>query len=466
MPRAAVRACSRRRAADPPLGDGALGYAPGMQRTSVDRGPSDGPVDDPAAAPGARRDLPRSVDVLVAGGGPSGAAVAARLARSGRSVLLLERAPAWRWRAGGVFASPAAVAELRALGLAAPTLGAVSRSIPALRVETPAGTAFELTYGAEAGGEGAVGFDRSGLDPALLDVAAAAGADVRLGVAVRGVELADHRHGTHALVDGPGGPCGEPVRLEARVIVGADGPRSVVAAAAGMGRPPRLAGRVGLSWHVADEPGDAPKPARMVVLSGGAYCGLAPVPGGRLNVGIVLAGRAWRDRLVRQGAAATGEHVLRSVPPLPGDPEPWREGRITDGIAGASPLGSRVGQRAGPDWLVVGDAAGFLDPFTGEGLHRALVSARLAADVVDAHLHGEPGGLAAYDRAMRDRFATKDRVSLLVQALLARPPLFEHAARRLARKPEIRATIGLVIGDMVPASRALDPRFLAALVVP
>ena len=412
------------------------------------------------------RPLPDAADVIVVGGGPSGAAVAARLARRGHAVLLLERSPAWRWRAGGVFASPAATAELRALGLAAEVLGRVARPIPAMRVETPAGTSFELTYGAEAGGEGAAGFDRAALDPALLDHARAAGADVRIGVAVRGVELADHRQPTHVLVDGPDGPGGEPQAIEARVVVGADGPRSVVAAAAGMTRAPRLADRVGLSWHVEDEPGDAPKVARMVVLPGGAYCGLAPVPGGRLNVGIVLAGRGWRDRLAATGAAATGEHVLRSVPPLPGDPEAWREGTITDTIAGASPLGSRVAQRAGPDWLVVGDAAGFLDPFTGEGLHRALLSARLAADAADAHLAGDPAGLAAYDRAMHDRFATKDRLSLLVQAFLVRPPLFEHAARRLARKPDIRATMGLVMGDLVPASRGLDPRFLAGLLVP
>lgn len=426
----------------------------------------DAEVPGDGALPGEpRRDdgLPAVVDVLVAGGGPAGAATAAHLARSGHRVLLLERNPHWRWRAGGVFASPAAVAELRALGLPAETLRAVSRAIPSMRVETPAGTAFELTYGAEAGGEVAVGFDRSALDPALLDLARAEGADIRTGIAVRDVDLADHRQGTHVLVEAPRGSAGGPAVIEARVVVGADGPRSVVAAAAGMTRPPRLGARVGLSWHVADEPGDAPKAARMVVLRGGAYCGLAPVPGGRVNVGIVLAGRAWRDRLIRDGAAATGEHVLRSVPPLPGDLETWREGTITDAIAGASPLGSRVARRAGPDWLVVGDAAGFLDPFTGEGLHRALVSARLAADAIDAHLRGDPGGLAAYDRAMRARFATKDRLSLLVQALLARPPLFEHAARRLARKPDIRGTMGLVMGDLVPASRAFDPRFLAAL---
>jgi flavin-dependent dehydrogenase len=402
---------------------------------------------------------PRPVDVAVIGGGPAGAAIATRLARAGHAVVLLERSPAWRWRAGGVFASPAAVAELRALGVAAATLTTVARPIPAMRVETPAGTAFELTYGAETGGEPAVGFDRSTLDPALLDLARAAGAEVCAGTTARAVELSDHRHGTVIRL-GPGN-----VDLAPRVVIGADGARSLVAVAAGMDRPARLADRVGLTWHVADEPGDAPRPARMVVLPDGAYCGIAPVPGGRVNVGVVLAGRGWRERLVRDGAAATGEHALRSVPPLPGDPEAWREGRITDAIAGTSPLGCRVARRAGPDWLVVGDAAGFLDPFTGEGLHRALVSARLAADAVDAFLRGA-GELAAYDRAMASRFGTKDLVSLLVQAFLARPRLFEHAARRLAKKPSVRATMGLVMGDLVPATRALDPRFLAGLLVP
>jgi flavin-dependent dehydrogenase len=146
---------------------------------------------------------------------------------------------------------------------------------------------------------------------------------------------------------------------------------------------------------------------------------------------------------------------------------------VVDAIAGASPLGSRVARRAGPGWLVVGDAAGFLDPFTGEGLHRALVSARLAAAAIDADLRGRGRGTTrtrdagtAYERAMRARFAGKDIVARLVVAFLARPALFEHAARRLATRDDTRATMGLVMGDLVPASRALDPRFLAGLLRP
>ena len=402
------------------------------------------------------------VDVVVVGGGPAGAATAAYLARAGHEVMLVERAPAWRGRAGGVFASPAAVRELRHAGLEAETLARVARPIPAMRVELPDRdrTSFRLTYGAETTGDTSVGFDRSALDPALLEHAAAVGVDVRCGVPVTSVELPDHRHGASVTLGGDGAV------YEAAIVVGADGPRSIVAEEAGMVRPPRLADRVGLSWHVADEPGDPVKDARMVVLPGGAYCGIAPVPGGRVNIGIVLAGKGWRDRLARDGAAAVGRDAFTVIPRLGDAVERWRTGAITDSIAGSSPLGSRVERRCGPGWAVVGDAAGFLDPFTGEGLHRALVSARLAAEAIDAELRGTLGALGAYDRAMTGRFATKDLVSLVVQGFLGRPALFAYAGRRLARRASVRATMGLVMGDLVPASRALDPRFLAALLRP
>ena len=396
-----------------------------------------------------------AVDVAVIGGGPAGAAVAGHLASRGWLVAVLERTPAWRWRACGVFSSPASVTALHRTGLSETTLARVTRPIPAMRVETVRGTRFRLTYGDHGLRTApAVGFDRSALDPALLDQAADCGADVRRGVAVRAVRLPSRRGEPAELEvdDGQGGS-----RLRAAVVIGADGARSLVARAAGVRRRSPLADRIGLTFHVPDPVAGA-HDARMVVLHGG-YVGLAPVPGGRVNVGIVLDGR-WRDRLRKEGGRATATAILARVAPELADSGPC------DHLAGAMPLAHGVARRAGPGWLLVGDAAGFLDPFTGEGLHRALVSAELAAIAIDGLLHGHRRDLEGYSRAMRRRFRGKDVVSLLVQLFLSRPALFEHAAIRLAARPDVRETMGLVMGDLAPASHALDPRFLAALLRP
>jgi flavin-dependent dehydrogenase len=415
-------------------------------------------------------------EIAIVGGGPSGCVLAARLAGAGRAVVVLERAPHWRWRASGVFASPAAVDALESAGLDASVVRSVARPIPAMRVETPAGTSFRLTYGADLGGRFAVGFDRSRLDPALVDLARARGADVRLGDTVVGADLDS---GTLAVRSADG------VRstITATVVVGADGLRSPIARAAGVARPVRLAPRIGLTYHLEDATTEAGRDARMRLLRDG-YVGIAPVPGRRVNVGIVL-GATWRATLARDGVEAVTRSIVAAIPATSDDPAGWRSGPRCDPVEGAWPLGHRVTRRAGlaggrTGWLLVGDASGFLDPFTGEGLHRALVSAELAARAIiagwaergDGHRgdgrRGDRRGdaLAAYDRSMRRRFATKDAVSWLVQAFLARPAWFEYAARRVAARPAVRATMGLVMGDLVPARQALDPRYLAALLAP
>ena len=155
-----------------------------------------------------------SADVAIVGGGPAGASIAAAARRRGPTVVVLERSPAYRWRACGVFASPAAVDRSAGPASTRRLSRRVARPIPAMRVETPAGTSFRLTYGAETAAA-AVGFDRSALDPALLDAGRGSGSR-------RSARL---ERRPHVDLDGRR-RCGAPdgaTTVARAIIVGADG---------------------------------------------------------------------------------------------------------------------------------------------------------------------------------------------------------------------------------------------------
>jgi flavin-dependent dehydrogenase len=188
----------------------------------------------------------------------------------------------------------------------------------------------------------------------------------------------------------------------------------------------------------------------MRILADG-YVGIAPVPGGRVNIGIVL-GPAWRTTLARDGAEGVARSIVAGIPPTRDDPAAWRLGRICDSIEGAWPLGQRVTRRAGiggagAGWLLVGDASGFLDRSPARGLHRALVSADFAASHLSSHARRHDA--RALRRAMRRRF--RPRTPCRGSSRPSSPiGLVQYAARLVATRAGVRATMGLVMGDLVP----------------
>jgi flavin-dependent dehydrogenase len=118
------------------------------------------------------------------------------------------------------------------------------------------------------------------------------------------------------------------------------------------------------------------------------------------------------------------------------------------------PLAYRVSAPREGGVLLVGDAAGFYDPFTGEGIFTALRSAELGADVVvDALRRGDVSAraLARYDRERAAVFADKVRLTRALQVLIRHRRLANIAARVLARRPALLDTLMGVIGDYVPA---------------
>src|SRR5207247_2440717 len=139
------------------------------------------------------------------------------------------------------------------------------------------------------------------------------------------------------------------------------------------------------------------------------------------------------------------------------------EARRVAPLQSMAPLAYRVTLPREGGVLFVGDAAGFYDPFTGEGIFTALRSAELAADTLVAALRAgdvSAAALAAYGRARRAAFADKERATRALQALIGRRRLANLAARCLAARPRVLDALLGVIGDYVPP-RAL-PRLLVS----
>jgi menaquinone-9 beta-reductase len=384
-------------------------------------------------------------DVIVVGAGPAGSAVAAALARGGASVLLVEAGAHPRPKACAEYASPRIVEELSTLGL--PVEAWRAAGIPLDGMDLHAGGRHaRIAYADRRGSRRAWGLDRRQFDALLAQHAAGAGAVleertravglVTEGGRVRGVRL--RRAG------------GREETVRAGWVIGADGARSSVSRLLGVDAPVRLPRRLGLVAHY--EPVDGMDDHGEMHAADGWYIGLAPVPGA-LNVGMALPMGPTRPAEDRFAAA---------IAALPAVAARLAGSRRIGPIRGAAPIGHRVRRVAGPGWLLVGDAAGFVDPFTGEGIHRALRGARAAADAVLS------GGdvVGAYRRERRRAFVAKEALSWIVQGVLAVPGLLGHTVGRLESRPAAALRLGSALGDLRPASDVLGPRAVLEVLAP
>lgn len=392
-------------------------------------------------------------EVLVVGAGPAGSAMAAALAARGRDVLLVEAHAHPRAKACAEYASPRILEELRLLGLEDDRWQAEALPLQGMRV-IRGDDAVDVRYQDESGPRMAWGLERTRFDATLAAHAVASGA-----------RLMEHT----SLVDvgwrgGVGGIGGRVVRatlrtsqgrrgVRCRWLVGADGARSRVSQSISVERGPGAPRRLGLVAHYEGVP-DLVNHGEMHV-GPGWYVGLAPLAGNRLNVGMALP--------LNDDRRPAEERFAAAIDGIPAVAERLRGRKRLTPIIGASPIGHRVRRAAGKGWMLVGDAAGFIDPFTGEGIYRALRSARAAAEALEEL---DDDASARYLTARRNAFAAKDALTWLIQGMLASPPLMGYALRRLASRPEAAARLGSALGDCRPASDALSPLFLAQVLWP
>jgi len=403
---------------------------------------------------------PRSYEAIVVGAGPGGSATAALLAEAGHRVVLLDKARFPRHKACSEYVNPAGARLLERLGVAAGAWDLGAHRLDGMLIHAPNGGRFLADFAGAEAGRAALGLSRYRLDHLLVQRAVAAGATLVEGAHVRGVLVEEGRVvGVEATIGS-----GRRERLRAPLVVGADGRHSVVARQLGLASPLRWPRRTGLVAHYRGVSGLAGQPWGEMHVAHHGYAGLAPLEDGVTNVAFVADAAAVAGR---EGNLV--DFFEAGLAAMPGVARRLAGADRVGGIRGVGPMAQRSRRAAGDGFLLVGDAASFLDPFTGEGIYEALRAAFLAAPVASAALRAgdtSAPALAPYRAARRRAFWTKRQVCWLVQAFIANPTLLDYLAPRLDQRVDLGRTLAGVLGDFRPAQEALSPLFLARLLRP
>jgi geranylgeranyl reductase family protein len=419
-----------------------------------------------------------TTDALVIGAGPGGSAAARFLATAGHRVILVERDHFPRDKACGDAVTPTALSELQMLGVdlrdVHPTKGLrISAGHRTVDLPWPAS---DLPKNQDPVTGGTI--RRALLDERIARAAAGAGAELWEGA--QAIEpVLEHgllRGAIIELRNADAGPDDRPevVEIRARFVAVADGAISQFGRSLGTARDRSHAQGLALRGYFASDHHDLQwleSNLDLVDSSGASLPGFRwafPVGDGSVNIGVGVLSTARNDEAVHPSTLL--EQWVKDLP------RHWKispSDAMEEPIGGRLPLGGSVSPRCGPNWLVMGDAAGSANPFNGDGIEAALRTGRQAGQAIDAALVTNDGTpLRHYDIAIEEEFGSTHKVGRLMGRLLGQPSAMRELSRvAVNNRPVIEWVFRLANHDLHPeeqgaANRALRIASRAARWIP
>jgi flavin-dependent dehydrogenase len=381
-------------------------------------------------------------DVVIVGAGPAGSIAGIVLARAGVAVRLVDRATFPRDKLCGDTVNPGTLERLRRLGVDG-DLDARALRVDGMRVTGERGDVIDGRYPRGQSGRAIV---RRDLDWILLRQAIAAGCEYESAVAVRRATV-DESRGVGRVTGVVAGADGHERVLPARVVVAADGRHSTIAFGLGLARHPVRPRRWAVGGYFGD--GGVSVPVAEGATFGemhvrrDCYIGVAPVPGGLTNVCLVRPSGAGDTALADPAGLLT--RALAADSQLR---DRFADARLVAPPVVLGPLAVESPRTTIDGLLFAGDAAGFIDPMTGDGLRFAVQGGELAAAAALRALeHGWTGVHARLAADRRRAFASKWRFNRALRALVSSARAVDAAAVATRFAPGILRAVIARAGD-------------------
>ncbi|WP_412470172.1 MULTISPECIES: NAD(P)/FAD-dependent oxidoreductase [unclassified Halobacteriovorax] len=377
-------------------------------------------------------------DVLIIGGGPAGALLGHLMAQKNSKVLILERNKEVGRKVCGEYLCPQGVKLLDELNLQSVYDGFLP--LNGMMIHTPKGCRVNSTFPTSEGGRRnfGVSVNRKILDQRLAKLASESGADLRFGQSVVSFEYL----GTYWRVE-----TADKEVYYSRLLVGADGRNSIVARQLKL-QLPNSKKRIALhAWLNTDK---VPiRKGQMFIFERGSYIGVDPISNTELNLSLVCGA----DEIKKYGSARNAfKYYLESIKDELGvtlDEE--------DKIHTSFPIEHSVRDVIGNNVALIGDAAGFIDPITGEGIFNALLTANMLFESINISkvCFDYNSSLQVYRHKKEKYFREKTFLNIGFQWLIRRSWLVELIAKFLNHSKKRRDTFIGIIGNIYTPLKGL-----------